>query len=81
MIDNGDELGDVCERCAFGPEDLWRVALTDHASRLELKAAVLRDLAARVEEAQPAQEGVIEDIMRAAAQNSRPGRPPFLPPR
>ena len=81
LFDNDEQLGDLCERCAFGPAELWRIALTDHANRLELKAAVLRDLAGRAHEAEPAQEGVIEDLLREAAHRPRPGRPPFQPPR
>ncbi|GAB4468025.1 MAG: hypothetical protein Kow00124_01730 [Anaerolineae bacterium] len=77
LMDGGEELGDVCERCAFGSTDLWRLALSEYAARLEARAAILRELSSRVADGEPAPEGIIEDILRENARNSPP-RPPFL---
>jgi hypothetical protein len=79
LVDGDEKLGDVCERCAYGSIDLWRVALIEYAIRLETKAATLRALAARVYEAEPAPEGIAEDIVRDRAQRPGPNRPPFPP--
>lgn len=86
LKEDEDMVGDVCERCAYGSVDLWRIALQEYAMRLETQAAVLRDLASRVETAQPAQEGIAEDIIRQHISSSptpprRPGSgdlPPWL---
>lgn len=84
LVDDGDRLGEVCERCAYGSIDLWRMLLTEYAIRLETKAAVLRSLASRLEDAEPAPEGISEDLVRGS-RNRRPGglpgrpRPPYPP--
>lgn len=79
LKDDDEPLGDVCERCAYGSVELWKVALNEYAMRLEMQAAVLRSLAARVYDAEPAPEGIAEDLIRANAHraNGRPGFPPF----
>ncbi|HEC22655.1 MAG TPA: hypothetical protein ENI95_07045 [Chloroflexi bacterium] len=77
LRDETTEYGDVCERCAYGSIDLWRVALTDHAIRLETEAALLRTLVARLDDAQPAPEGIAEELLRKNL--PRRGRPPFPP--
>lgn len=77
MMDDDERLGDVCERCAYGSIDLWRVALIEHAIRLETRAAVLRSLAARVDDAQPAPEGIDEELIRKNM--NRRGLPPRRP--
>ena len=79
LHDGEAEVGDVCERCAYGSVDLWRVALIEYAIRLETQAAVLRDRAARVQTAVPVEEGVAQQLIR---ENTRPGprRPGNLPP-
>ncbi len=79
LKDGKERLGDVCERCAYGSIDLWRVALLEYAIRLETKAAILRSLASRVEDAEPAREGMMEDIVRQHASRPGPRRPPFPP--
>jgi len=79
LLDGDDKIGEVCERCAYGSVDLWRMALTEYAIRLETRAAVIRDLAARVEDGEPAPEGIAEEIVREQANqvNRRPPFPPF----
>jgi hypothetical protein len=79
LMDDEDQLGDVCERCAYGSTELWRVALTEYAIRLETKAAVLRSLAARVSQGEPAPEGIAEDLVRQHVNRPGPRRPPFPP--
>ncbi len=79
LKDDEEQIGDVCERCAYGSTDLWKVALIDYAIRLETRAAVLRSLANRVVDAEPAQEGIAEDIVRRHTWLSGQRRPP-LPP-
>lgn len=81
LMDDNDYIGDVCERCAFGTSDLWRVAMMSYASRLDTKAAFLRTMATRVEDSEPAQEGIAEDLLRQNINRQVPGRPGFLPPR
>ncbi len=81
LLDGEEYVGDVCERCAFGTSDLWRVALINYSLRLETKAALLRTLAMRVNEAEPAREGIAEDLLRQNINRQVPGRPNFLPPR
>src|SRR5258705_7852413 len=63
LMDEEDYIGDVCERCAFGDAGLWRAALMGYAARLETKASLLRDLSSRLSDAQPALEGIAEDIL------------------
>jgi hypothetical protein len=84
LMDEEDYIGDVCERCAFGDAGLWRAALMGYAARLETKASLLRDLSSRLSDAQPALEGIAEDILRQNMNKpaQRPGglfgpRPPF----
>ena len=79
LMDGDESIGDVCERCAHGSTDLWRIALTEYAIRLQTKAAILRSLASRVDDAQPAPEGIKEELIRKNM-NRRPGRPGGLPP-
>lgn len=78
LADDEEEIGDVCERCAYGPVELWRIALMDHAARLEMQAASLRALATRVEGGSPAPEGIVEDVLREFANRTRP-HPPSSP--
>jgi hypothetical protein len=80
LRDNDEEVGEICERCAYGSVDLWRVALIEYAIRLETQAAVLRDLARRAETGHPAPEGIAEDIIRKHIDQSGPSRPGDLPP-
>jgi hypothetical protein len=75
-MDGDEQLGDVCERCAYGPSYLWRELLRDHAQRLDLQAAFLRSLAVRVDEAEPAPEGIAEDLIRENADRRGPRFPP-----
>lgn len=79
LKDDEDKIGDICERCAYGSIDLWRLAMTEHAIRLETKAVFLRSLAARVEDGEPAPEGIAEEIVRQYVSRQPPGRrfPPF----
>ncbi len=80
LCDDDEELGDVCERCAYGSTDLWRVALIEYAIRLETQAAILRDLTMRLDDAQPAPEGIAQDILREHAKKTGSGRSGNLPP-
>jgi hypothetical protein len=79
LMDGDERIGDVCERCAYGPPRIWRELLRDHAQRLELQAAVLRSLATRVDDGEPAPEGIAEDLIRENAGRRGLTRPP-LPP-
>jgi len=79
LVDGENQIGDVCERCAYGSVDLWRLALIEYAVRLETRAAILRSLAMRVDGAEPIEEGVAEDIIRENA-GRQSGRPGLFPP-
>ncbi len=82
LMDGDEFVGDVCERCAYGTVDLWHVALMSYAARLEMKAALLRDLASRVYDAEPVHEEAAEELMRSNINRQVPGRPGgFLSPR
>jgi hypothetical protein len=78
LIDDDIEYGDVCERCAYGSIDLWRVAMIEHAIRLETEAALLRSLTVRLDDAEPAPEGIAEDLIR---KNTSHSNNRFFPPR
>ena len=81
LEDDEETIGDVCERCAYGSVDLWRLAMTEYAIRLETQAAVLRALSVHVDDALPAPEGIAQDLIRENIKQ-RPGpRSPFGPPR
>ena len=80
LMDGDEELGDVCERCAYGSIDLWRVALNEYSVRLETQASFLRHLASRLDEAEPAPEGIVEDLIRENMKNQNNRRPGGLPP-
>ncbi|MGF1506362.1 MAG: hypothetical protein GYB64_06350 [Chloroflexi bacterium] len=74
LMDDDNQLGDVCERCAYGSTDLWRVAMLEYAIRMETHAAVLRSMAASLDDAQPAPEGIAEELIQANM-NNRSGFP------
>ncbi len=80
LHDDEMQIGDMCERCAYGSTELWHLALMEYATRLETKAVLLRELAGRTDDGRPLREGMVEDLLRQHARSSRPGRPPFFPP-
>lgn len=79
LFDSESEIGEVCERCAYGPTDAWRLLLMDYAVRLEEKAAILRDRATRAVDGEPIEEEVVIEVLRSQSRNQRQ-RPPGMPP-
>jgi len=75
LMEDEDKIGETCERCAYGSTELWKVALREYSARLETQAAVLRSLALQCDDAEPAPEGIAEQIVRDNASR----RPPFPP--